>query len=199
MEKLKELLGEDLFKQVSEKIGDTKYVFGIAENYVTKTRFDEVNNAKNEFEKQAKEYNKKVEDLTKSANSTEELNTQMATLKADYEKKEAEYQTQLKESRENSGLKMALNGKVHDTDMAISQLDRSKLTFDDNGNITGGLDDQLKTLKESKSFLFVPEKKDVPNPFGFKKIGSDPNQNLPKVEETPDIRSALFSSIQGGQ
>ncbi|QVK17726.1 phage scaffolding protein [Mycoplasmatota bacterium] len=199
MEKLKQLLGEDLFKQVSEKIGSNKYIFGLAENYIARTRFDEVNNAKNEFEKQVKEYNKKVEDLTKSAKSTEELNTQLATLKADFEKKEVDYQTRLKETRENTALKMAFNGKVHDVDYAISQVDKSKLKFDENGNITEGLDDQLKTLKESKSFLFVPEKKDVPNPFGFKKIGGDPNQNPPQHQEPKGIAEALAFTIQGGE
>lgn len=170
----------------------------ISGSYVPKPRFDELNETKNEFEKQVKEYNKKVEDLTKSAKSTEELNTQMATLKADFEKKEAEYQTQLKETRENTALKMAFNGKVHDIDYAISQVDKSKLKFDEDGRITEGLDDQLKTLKESKSFLFVPDKPN-PNQFGFKKIGGDPNQNVPKTQEPKGIAEALAFTIQGGE
>ncbi len=166
--------------------------------YIPKARFDEVNTAKNDFEKQVKEYNQKVIDLTKSAKSTEELNSQMVTLKADFEKKELDYQAKIKETATNSAIKLALTGKVHDVDIASNLVDKTKLEFDEHGNITKGLDDQLKALKESKSFLFVPDKEKT-NQFGFKKIGGDPNQNPPKNQERTDIRSALFSSIQGGQ
>ncbi|WP_394606814.1 phage scaffolding protein [Geobacillus thermoleovorans] len=35
--------------------------------------------------------------------------------------------------------------------------DKDAIELDENGNITKGLDEQLKTLQETKSFLFVPE------------------------------------------
>ena len=49
MDKLKELLGEELYNQVIEKIGDTP--ISIGEGKIPMDRFNEVNNKKKELEK----------------------------------------------------------------------------------------------------------------------------------------------------
>lgn len=200
MEKLKKLLGDELYKQVSEKLGDKKYIFGEAENYVPKHRFDEVNNQKNEYEKQVKDYMQKVDELTKNAKSTEEITSQMEQLKADYEKKLEEAQAKQKELSINSAIKLELSGKVHDVDIVSKLIDTSKLELDDAGNIKKGLEDQIKTLKESKSFLFVPEKQEQQQQSipGFK-IGAGPNEQNQQKQEITDLRSAITAKMQGVQ
>ncbi|MFF2754333.1 hypothetical protein ACFVR1_11390 [Psychrobacillus sp. NPDC058041] len=52
---------------------------------------------------------------------------------------------------------MALARKVHDDEMTIDHIDKFLIELDAEGKVTKVLDERLKTLKESKHFLFVPE------------------------------------------
>lgn len=90
-----------------------------------------------------------------------ELETANKTAKTEYDQK-------LKDTQLSSALKLALTGKVHDTDIVADRLDKTKLELDENGNISKGLDDQLKELQTSKSFLFVPETTGTPPIKGAK-------------------------------
>ncbi len=185
---------EDLIKLGLDEETATKIAEASAEElkgFIPKARFDEVNTAKNEADKLAKEYQAEVQKLTKNAKTQEELTEQIASLKAEYEKKEQALQTQLKEQSTNAAVKLALTGKVHDVDIVSGLIDKSKLKID-NGNVTDGLDDQLKTLKESKSFLFVPDKQEPKSgPFGFK-VGSNPPKGEPPKKTEPDN---LYDSV----
>lgn len=53
-------------------------------------------------------------------------------------------------------LKLALKGKVHDAELVIDLIDKAKIELSDDGIISKGLDEQIKELQKSKSFLFVP-------------------------------------------
>lgn len=159
-------------------------------SFIPKSRFDEVNTSKNDYEKQVKDFQKQVDDLTKSAKSTEELQTNMKKLQEDFKIKETEYQAKLKDTALNSAIKLSLSGKVHDADVVSMLIDKKTIEVDDKGNITKGLDEQLKTLKESKSFLFVPEKKEEPkpNPYGFlPRVGGGNDQQPPKDQKPTSI------------
>ena len=50
-------------------------------------------------------------------------------------------------------------GSAQDIDIALSQIDLSKVKVDENGTITEGFEDQFKSLKENKPFLFKQEGK----------------------------------------
>lgn len=54
-------------------------------------------------------------------------------------------------------VKMQLSS-AFDPDIVMSQLDLDKVQMDAKGNVIAGLEDQVKTLQESKGFLFKPEK-----------------------------------------
>src|SRR5690606_30677600 len=70
-----------------------------------------------------------------------------------------------------------LAGKVHDPDIVLSQLNKEQLELDENGNIKGGFDEQIKSLQESKGFLFVPEKYDKQTFKGFKPFNGQTGGN----------------------
>lgn len=53
MEDLKNLLGEELFNKIQEKLGDKKVM--VDDNFIPKTRFDQVNQEKNNLKKQLDE------------------------------------------------------------------------------------------------------------------------------------------------
>lgn len=186
--KKEELIKLGLDKDLADKVAEASAEE--LKSFIPKHRFDEVNTAKKEHEEQVKTYQAEVEKLTKNASGTEELQKQLATLKDDYSKKETDYQNKVKQISEDSALKLAFGSKVHDVDYAISQIDRSKLEFDDNGNITKGLEEQEKALQESKPFVFKQQeqqKKQQQQP-GIRKLGA--GKQSTEAEE-PSLQDAI--------
>lgn len=127
-------------------------------NTIPKSRFDEVNTAKKQLEKDIASRDQQLEELKKI--DAAGLQAKIAELQQENTTAKEQYEKDLKDTQLSSAIKLALAGKVHDTDIAIRELDITKIELDDKGEIKTGLDEQLKSLQESKSFLFVPEKKE---------------------------------------
>lgn len=157
---LKELLGEALFNQVNEKLGDKKLAIVNDGNWFPKSKFDEVNEAKKQLESDLKNRDQQLTDLKKSVGDNEDLKKQIEQLQTDNKKKDDDYQTKLKDMAVTTAIKLAVAGEVYDPDLLLSILDKSKIEIDENGNIKTGLDDQVKSLRESKAFLFVQKEGD---------------------------------------
>ncbi|NGP60067.1 hypothetical protein FLT15_17485 [Paenibacillus thiaminolyticus] len=155
---LKELLGEELYNQVMQKAGDKHKVAVVSDgSWIPKTKFDEVNEARKQAEKDITERDKQLEELKKNTGDAEALRKQIETLQADNQAAKEKYEAEAKELRLNTALKLALTGKAHDPDIVAGLLDKTKIELDDSGAVKGGLDDQIKALQTSKGFLFVPE------------------------------------------
>lgn len=152
---LKELLGEDLYNQVIEKAGDKKLAVVNDGNWFPKEKFNEVNAAKKKAEDDLKERDKQLEDLSKAAGATEELKKEIQRLQDENAEAKKNYETELKTTKLTSAIKAAIGGKVHDEDLVMSLIDSEKLIVD--GDKVAGLDEQLKELQETKSFLFKQE------------------------------------------
>lgn len=80
---LKEILGEELYSQVTAKLGDKKIMIDDG-NFIPKNRFDEVNNQKKELKEQVDTLNKTLqtnnkdfEKFKKAAEGNEELQKQL--------------------------------------------------------------------------------------------------------------------------
>lgn len=127
--------------------------------FIPKARFDEVNAAKKTADDALKERDKQLETLKADAGTSEALKTQIATLQAENSAAKEKYESEAKELRLSTALKLALAGTVHDPDIVAGLLDKTKIELDDNGNVKSGLDDQIKALQTNKAFLFVPENK----------------------------------------
>lgn len=160
MEWLKKLLeGKGLTEEQIKSIVD-----GVEKNYdgfVPSHRFNEVNEAKKQLESDLKDRDKQLTDLKKSVGDNEDLKKQIDQLQTDNKKKDEDYQTKLKDMAVTSAIKLAVAGEVHDPDLLLGILDKSKIEIDENGNIKTGLDDQVKALRESKAFLFVQKEDDT--------------------------------------
>jgi hypothetical protein len=181
---LKTLLGEDMFNQVTAKLGDKHKVALVSDgNWIPKEKFNEVNEAKKEAERQLGERDKQLETLSKAAGASEELKKQIETLQGENKSSKEKYEADLKELRTSTALKLALNGQVHDPDIVASLLDKTKIELDDSGGVKAGLEDQIKALRESKAFLFVEQKPGGPQFRGAKPVdgsgsgGSGGNDN----------------------
>lgn len=155
---------------------------------IPKSRFDEVNQAKKDLEKQIADRDKQLEELKKI--DAEGLQAKIDELQKANETTKSEYEAKLKETQLTSALKLALAGKVHDADLVASLIDKEKIELGEDGNITKGLDEQIKSLQEAKSFLFVENKPNTPTFKGFAPIdgksgdqgskGDDANNNFGK-------------------
>lgn len=99
-------------------------------------------------------------DLQKSAGDVPALQEQITNLQEANKATAKQYETDMKELRLNTALKLALSGQAHDPDIVAGLLDKSKIELDDNGAVKGGLDDQIASLRESKGFLFAEKQRD---------------------------------------
>lgn len=133
-------------------------------NMIPLERFNEVNKTKKSLEDQVSTYETQLKELETKANGHENLQAEIQKLQEENQKTKEQFDQQLKDERLNTALKLALAGKVHDADLVASLIDKATVELDDKGAITKGLDEQLKTLQESKSFLFVPEKDEKGQP-----------------------------------
>lgn len=148
---------EDLIAMgLSEEQADA--VVGKYGTMIPKERFDEVNKAKKTLEDQVKNHETQLKDLQDKAKGNEELQKTITDLQQANETAKTEYEQQLKDERMSAALKLSLHRKVHDVDLVAGLIDKTTIELSEDGKVTKGLDEQLKSLQESKSFLFVPEK-----------------------------------------
>lgn len=126
-------------------------------NYVTKDRFNSVNEDNKSLKKQIGDRDKQLETLSKSAGDNEALKTEIENLKQANAEAQKEYNSQLKAAKTKAAVRSKIGDKAFDTDMVISLMDLSKIELDDNDNVKTGFDDQFNLLKKDKAFLFKPD------------------------------------------
>lgn len=161
---LKDVLGEELYKQVQAKIDEQnskeedklKHVrfADLSEgNYISKEKYDSeterLNGLINGKDTEIGNANKLIEELKKATKGDEGMQQKIST----YETENARLQQELEETKVSSALKVALlSAKTDDTDymtFKIKEMLKEKgeeLKIDDDGNIKGW-DDMLTTLK----------------------------------------------------
>ena len=155
---LKELLGEELYNQVMEKIPEDKKLILNDGSYIPKSRLDEEIQKRQQSEEQIKQYDEQLKELKKQVKDDEDLTAKIK----EYE----DYNKQMKQDYEEKIKQMSFE---HALDKAISQaqprdakaekavkalIDKDKLQFDaDSGEITG-LKEQLDNIKEEANYLF---------------------------------------------
>ena len=176
---LKELLGEELFGQVTAALKgkgkDNKDVELIINdgNYIPRAKFNEVNEKVKALEKEIATRDEQLKDLAEKAKGNEELTKQIAALTEANEKTKAEYEAKLKDITLNTAIEKALTAnQAKYVDLLVGKIDKSKLVLD--GEKVIGLDEQITGLKEAFKDLFgetrITGKDEKSNP------GVNPNQ-----------------------
>lgn len=125
----------------------------LKDSYVEKTKFDEAAAAKSNLETQIKERDKQLETLKKTAGDKEKLEATIKQLQEDNKSAKTKYETDLKNLRIDSAVKLKLSGTAQDVDIVAGLIDKTKLIVSDDGTVAG-LDEQINPLKQSKPFLF---------------------------------------------
>jgi hypothetical protein len=126
-----------------------------------KTKLTDLTSSLDDVKKQLDQRDKDLKELKKQADGNAELQKKFDDLEKQYKTDKEEFDNKLKDTQLSSALKLALAGKVHDADLVTGLIDKTKIEIGTDGNIAKGLDEQLKTLQESKSFLFTPQTQGV--------------------------------------
>lgn len=190
---LKDVLGEELYKQVQAKIDEqnskeadklkhVRFVDLSEGNYISKEKYDSETERLNGLitgkDTEIGNANKLIEELKKASKGDEGMQQKIST----YEAENARLQQELEETKVSSALKVALlSAKTDDTDymtFKIKEMLKEKgeeLKIDDDGNIKGW-DDMLTTLKtqfpahfessEGESRQIIENKLDKGDPAG---------------------------------
>lgn len=149
---LKELLGEELYKKVTEKLGDKKVMVDDG-NFIPKAMFDQVNEQKKELDKQLTGYKTQLEELSKNNKDNEALVKQIEELQLTNKQASEAYENKIKAMEFDYTLDTALNSSKCKNNKALKALlDMNSIKYQD-GKLEG-LEEQINSLKESESYLF---------------------------------------------
>lgn len=152
---LKELLGEELYNQVMEKVGDNKIEIVSNGQWIPKQKFDDLNDSLKEYKQQLKSRDEQLEELKKI--DAEGLQAKIQELQEANQRAEQEWQSKLQKQQFEFALKDALTAaKVRNPKAVKALLDTEVIKLD--GDKLLGLDEQLKNIKESDPYLFEEEK-----------------------------------------
>ena len=153
---LKELLGEELFEQVNEKLDDDTKLIVNDGNYIPKEKFDEKSEKVAALEKQISQRDEQIEQLKEDTNASEELKSKIEELQEKNEKTKTELQEKLEQQKLDSEIdKALLKNKARNPKAVKALLEMDKVELTDDG--VKGLEDQLKSLKENDDYLFELE------------------------------------------
>lgn len=193
MEWLKELLKKMGIADTEIDKIDAEVVKELPKHFVTKTQYNEITEAKKKAEKDVTDRDKQIAELGKTAGLSEELKKQIETLTTENQAAAEKHATEMKELQLSNAIKSALAGKVHDENLVAGLFEKDKLVIND-GKVVG-LDEQLKTLQESKAFLFKSEdgQQQQQTPAGFK-VGGGGNPNPPAA--TASLKDAIAAHFQ---
>ena len=157
-EHIKALLTEMGFTVTDEQADKilADYNKSLDNNYVTKARFDEVNEKNKTLTAQLTERDNSITQLKKDIEDkpSKEKVDQLEKLLAD---KDKEHELQLAENTKKIRIISEIAGKVHDNDLVLGQLNLDKITVDGETGPVIGLNEQLEELKKNKGFLFKSE------------------------------------------
>lgn len=149
MEELKKLLGEELFKQVEEKLGDKKIDIVSDGQWIPKQKFDDVNKEKNGYKEQIETLNTELGKLKKAADDNKDIQEKIEKL----EKEIGEKETAMEALRKSGAIKLeVLKANPKDINDILPHIDENIIKINDDG-ITG-LQEQIDRLKKDKEYLF---------------------------------------------
>ncbi|WP_143314207.1 phage scaffolding protein [Clostridium sp. HBUAS56017] len=160
MANIKEIIGEELYKQLPEdkkkefKEKDLEDISNGA--YIPKERFNQVNEQAKEYKKQVGERNTQIKDLKEEFKDATGLKEKVEELEADNTKKDKEYEAKITEITMNNAIEKALGAyKCKNTKLVKALIDDEKLKVD--GDSIIGLKEQMETIQKENEFLFEKE------------------------------------------
>lgn len=166
MEFLKEILGEDLFNQVKNKVSsynekaDKDKKISIANvnggEFIAKAKYDQLKTDLDNTKTSLDTANTTIADLKKNNGDNADLQQKVS----DYETKIANLEATSKEEKAKMLKEIAIKDalyaeKAKHPELLISKFDLSKIVLDEKGeNVVSGIEEQMKSNKETYKDLF---------------------------------------------
>ncbi len=194
MEGLKELLGNELFEQVSGKLGENKLYVGKDGDFVPRGRFNEINEDLKTVRGQLIERDNKLAELTKSTGDFEGLKAKINELTEANRVQAEEFAKQIRDRDYASALKDEFGAAGVQDEVAVkAHLDSEKIKFED-GKLSG-VKEQLEKLKSDRPYLFA-QKQPAPTRAGAKLLnGAQPTGGKNNPEKTKPWNAAIRSNL----
>lgn len=193
MEFLKDVLGDELYNQVAEKLkGNEKIkLANLADGgYVGKEKFDAAETTIADLKKQLADRDKDIAALKRSAGDNEALAKQLEEMQSKYKADTEALNTKIKDNALNAALDLSITKARGKNVTAVKALiDKSKLTLKDDGTVDG-LDEALEAIKKSDAYLFEQvetKPQGTGNPGGS---GGNLNPDAPEVKAVADAFAA---------
>lgn len=189
-------LTDELAQKVIDNFGDV-----IDGEYIPKQRFNEVNNELKSAKDTIKERDTQLEKLQNDNDSNEDLKKQIADLKKANADAAKEAENRLNAERKSNAVKLELSGKVHNVSVAMSLLKMDDIVMTDDGKVKSGLNEQLKDLQKSDSYLFITDNKNGnnSNPNNTVVRGASPKDGDQGTPSTDTADVAFAKSLASKQ
>lgn len=171
---LEKLLGEELFKQVTEKIGDTKIDIVSDGQWIPKAKFDEINGEKNTYKEQLGTMEKELDKLKGTLKDNEGADEIIEQLKGQIKERE----TEISNVRKANAIKLrVLQANPKDINDILPHIDDSMVKVEDDKVIgMEYVENQLKEMEKDKAYLF---KEELPAGTGGSKGAGEKNRQDP--------------------
>ena len=189
---LEQLMAMGLTKEQAEKVME-----GLDGNFVTKTRFNEVNTELKQAKDTLKDRDSQLETLKKSTGDVDALNKKITELQVENKTKDEQHQAEIKQMKFDTSLNAALSAAKARNPETVKPLlkaflDKAEL----DGDSIKGLDAEIKKLTEAEDtkFLFAEAKQDGKPGFKGVKPGENPNKDKPGG--TGEAPKTLFDAVK---
>ena len=188
-----ELLKLGLTEEQTEKVlsANTEQLKG----FIPKARFDEVNNAKKQAEKDLSERDKQLETLKNSTGDVETLKNTIKQLQDENKASKEQYEANISKIKLDNAIDNALgNAKAKNSRAVRALLDMEKIKFEN--ETLSGLDEQLKALKEAEDskFLFEEIKEPTKPSFSGVEPGTSTGETNPGTG-APETYSQMMARL----
>lgn len=173
-----EELADNVLKAISAEITG---------NFIPKSRFDEVNQAKKNAEELLKERDGQLDALKKSNVDLEQLRSEISKLQETNKTAEEEYKANIKKMQLDNAIDLALrDARAKNAKAVRSLLDMDGIKLDNDG-VLRGLEEQLNKIQQSDGYLFdVVEQQSAAKITGYIPVDGR--------EEIPDAKNATYQS-----
>lgn len=161
--KKEDLIAMGLTEEQAKKVMDS-----LDGNFVTKTRFNEVNEENKTLKQSVADRDKQLEDLKKSSGDNAELKKQIETLQQQNAEQQKAHEAELKQLKLDNAIDTALTAAGAKNVKAVKPfIDTTKIKLGEDGKLTG-LDEQLKEVQKTEGYLFAEKQQKRQNNFkGF--------------------------------
>ena len=160
--KKEDLIAMGLTEEQAKKVMDS-----LDGNFVTKTRFNEVNEENKTLKQSVADRDKQLEDLKKSSGDNAALKKQIETLQQQNAEQQKAHEAELKQLKLDNAIDTALTAAGAKNVKAVKPfIDTTKIKLGEDGKLTG-LDGQLKEVQKTEGYLFAEKQQKQQTFKGF--------------------------------